>query len=140
VIFIKTSTKTHGFNQALIDMIAFSVSDFVTPSKDDLKKLQDDYKIHERSDAKFDDQLLRAHWLTDTWIRDCDRINCSKCDVSFNVINRRKHCRFCGEIFCSNCMSNSLTTLPDFGYMTPVKVCKSCYERNAYEVDVYLKK
>ncbi|MDP2438631.1 MAG: FYVE zinc finger domain-containing protein [archaeon] len=38
------------------------------------------------------------HWVTD----DSSDV-CYKCKEEFSLINRRHHCRFCGQLFCGNC-------------------------------------
>jgi hypothetical protein len=39
------------------------------------------------------------------WASDCERVMCSKCCSPFSLLTRRHHCRLCGEIFCSDCIS-----------------------------------
>jgi len=41
------------------------------------------------------------------WIEDTERTNCKICGAGFSFMNRRHHCRACGEIICSNCCSKS---------------------------------
>lgn len=60
--------------------------------------------------------------------------NCQKCNLSFNMLNRKHHCRMCGKIFCHTC-SQYKEIIPDF-YLEksqPVKICYSCRE-NLYEL------
>jgi FYVE zinc finger len=37
------------------------------------------------------------------WIPDSERTKCARCGKVFTAINRKHHCRQCGDIFCGNC-------------------------------------
>jgi hypothetical protein len=37
------------------------------------------------------------------WIPDSERIKCAHCGKVFTAINRKHHCRQCGDIFCGEC-------------------------------------
>ena len=61
------------------------------------------------------------------------------CGLVFGFINRKHHCRSCGEVFCSDCTPH-WTTIPSFlvnyyqrsNWWTPNKqcrVCDPCYKR-----------
>lgn len=43
--------------------------------------------------------LSHEHWKPNNAAN-----NCFDCDRPFSLINRRHHCRKCGEIFCANCL------------------------------------
>lgn len=62
------------------------------------------------------------------WVKDETAKACSKCAASFNVFNRKHHCRACGNIFCADCSSH-YTTIPFFGYNRPVRVCNDCHRK-----------
>lgn len=68
------------------------------------------------------------HRSEDHWINDNEVTNCPKCKAQFGVLERRHHCRKCGNIFCHKC-SNNRMDLPDMGYGEPVRVCDYCFER-----------
>nr|CAI5819357.1 unnamed protein product [Callosobruchus analis] len=53
---------------------------------------------------------------------------CHRCRVQFNIIQRKHHCRACGQVFCGQCTSRS-TTLPKYGIEKEVRVCDSCFEQ-----------
>jgi len=58
------------------------------------------------------------------WIDDCEAISCRICDNEFTVLNRRHHCRACGQIICESC---SLKRKLDIVRGTSlVRVCKLC--------------
>lgn len=42
------------------------------------------------------------------WIDDSSITECYICSKSFNIMNRRHHCRACGRIFCSSCSNNTI--------------------------------
>lgn len=56
-----------------------------------------------------------------------DLNNCSKCNCSFTLFNRKHHCRNCGNTFCHECSSKT-TSLPAFNIPEAVRVCDKCYE------------
>lgn len=39
---------------------------------------------------------------TPTWIQDNDTQQCSMCNTPFTFLNRRHHCRNCGEVYYNN--------------------------------------
>uniref|UniRef100_A0A0A9X6D9 Hepatocyte growth factor-regulated tyrosine kinase substrate n=1 Tax=Lygus hesperus TaxID=30085 RepID=A0A0A9X6D9_LYGHE len=53
---------------------------------------------------------------------------CHRCRVQFSVLQRKHHCRACGQVFCGQCTSK-LSTLPKFGIEKEVRVCDSCYDK-----------
>jgi len=46
------------------------------------------------------------------WIDDNTVSNCYNCNVLFTMFVRKHHCRFCGKIFCYQCLNYS-TNIPD---------------------------
>ena len=68
--------------------------------------------------------LARPHSSSDRsfWLAD-DRVKaCYECDVPFNLITRRHHCRLCGRIFCSTCTTNCVLEQG----ASPERVCNFC--------------
>lgn len=53
---------------------------------------------------------------------------CHRCRVTFSMVQRKHHCRACGQVFCNQC-SSKLSTLPKFGIEKEVRVCEACYEK-----------
>ncbi|KRT79297.1 hypothetical protein AMK59_6930 [Oryctes borbonicus] len=54
---------------------------------------------------------------------------CHRCRVTFTVMQRKHHCRACGQVFCHQCSQKS-TTLPKFGIEKEVRVCDACYDQH----------
>lgn len=51
---------------------------------------------------------------------------CDVCKCSFNTFRRRHHCRCCGRTLCAEHSSDQMA-LPQFGLLSPVRVCSKCY-------------
>ena len=60
------------------------------------------------------------------WILDEDIHSCMECQVEFNFLTRRHHCRACGNIICSNC-SPYKATIPTLDELNGSRVCVNCF-------------
>ncbi|XP_078690511.1 hepatocyte growth factor-regulated tyrosine kinase substrate-like isoform X4 [Branchiostoma floridae x Branchiostoma belcheri] len=52
---------------------------------------------------------------------------CHRCRVQFGMVQRKHHCRACGQVFCGKCSSKN-SIIPKFGIEKEVRVCDSCFE------------
>ncbi|RCI02189.1 1-phosphatidylinositol-3-phosphate 5-kinase, partial [Rhizopus stolonifer] len=57
----------------------------------------------------------------DFWMPDEQCKECYGCNAPFNLFRRKHHCRTCGRIFCSKCLSNNIHTSHS------LRVCNECY-------------
>ncbi|XP_029045385.1 hepatocyte growth factor-regulated tyrosine kinase substrate isoform X1 [Osmia bicornis bicornis] len=79
---------------------------------------------HKFPTLKESDAMFRAD-IAPPWV---DGDVCHRCRVSFNLVQRKHHCRACGQVFCNQCSSKTCT-LPKFGFEKEVRVCEACYEQ-----------
>ena len=60
----------------------------------------DDHEGRDREVSLFTSFITKKHWKPDE-----SRSRCAspKCNKRFSLIERRSHCRLCGDVFCSSC-------------------------------------
>lgn len=58
------------------------------------------------------------------WQHEDDIDKCQNCKSSLSVNRRKHHCRHCGRIFCSDCVTKSVESGPR---RRPAKVCDVCH-------------
>ncbi|KAL6452464.1 FAB1 1-phosphatidylinositol 3-phosphate 5-kinase FAB1 [Candida maltosa Xu316] len=84
--------------------------------------------------------IPRKYWMNDAFVSDC--LNCFR---PFTAFRRKHHCRFCGQIFCSDCTlfisynqhkdeRNNAVDSNKRPYNDKLRVCKPCYS----DVIIYL--
>ena len=90
------------------------------------------------------DTMTRSHWVPDS-----ERDSCHECHIKFGLIERKHHCRHCGEIFCQRHVMDKIylnadaefCQLRQFGGGVLVKVCHGCFIANdEYMQAIKLKK
>ncbi|XP_070187544.1 hepatocyte growth factor-regulated tyrosine kinase substrate-like isoform X4 [Littorina saxatilis] len=57
-----------------------------------------------------------------------DGETCTRCRVQFGMVQRKHHCRHCGEVFCNKCSAKN-SIIPKYGIEREVRVCDSCFEK-----------
>ncbi|CAG7726980.1 unnamed protein product [Allacma fusca] len=93
------------------------------------RAVQDVLNIMRAEGAKFPPLAeADAMFVSDTAPEWADSNTCHRCRTEFGVINRKHHCRACGQVFCGKCSSKT-ATLPKFGIEKEVRVCDACFER-----------
>ncbi|VDI26251.1 Rab GTPase-binding effector protein 1 [Mytilus galloprovincialis] len=58
------------------------------------------------------------------WQQEEDIDDCNNCKQQFSVTKRKHHCRHCGRIFCSDCVTKTVNSGPN---SRPSKVCDICH-------------
>ncbi|KXS20835.1 hypothetical protein M427DRAFT_119374 [Gonapodya prolifera JEL478] len=66
------------------------------------------------------EDAMRRYWMKDETAKEC-----SACNLPFNILRRRHHCRICGRIFCNSCASTIISG-ERFGYNGSMRVCDYC--------------
>lgn len=80
------------------------------------------YKFPEMKDVS--DKLFASD-VAPEW---ADGDVCHRCRTSFSLVNRKHHCRNCGQVFCGQC-SGKTSILPKYGIEKEVRVCDGCYDQ-----------
>ncbi|XP_075231994.1 hepatocyte growth factor regulated tyrosine kinase substrate isoform X1 [Lycorma delicatula] len=83
----------------------------------------EDYKFPALKES---DAMFSADTAPEWADADC----CHRCRVQFGMVQRKHHCRACGQVFCNQCSSKNCT-LPKFGIEKEVRVCDACYNNNS---------
>ena len=64
------------------------------------------------------------------WLQDEGCQKCAGCQDGFSALNRRHHCRSCGNLYCATCAPEEGIPLPGLGYREPVRACLACVQRS----------
>ncbi|KAJ8290343.1 hypothetical protein GJAV_G00011660 [Gymnothorax javanicus] len=70
------------------------------------------------------------------WVPDKECPRCMQCDVKFDFITRKHHCRRCGKCFCDKCCSKKVA-LPRMCFVDPVRQCAECGLVSQKEMEFY---
>ena len=62
------------------------------------------------------------------WVLDEEVTCCTTCRAEFDWVNRRHHCRHCGQIYCDACSSERSLLPAAFGQADPQRVCTPCHK------------
>ncbi|KAJ8614501.1 hypothetical protein CTAYLR_000767 [Chrysophaeum taylorii] len=64
-------------------------------------------------------------WVDD---RTTERCMGRSCQVAFDsLLERRHHCRYCGNVFCQGCSSKNSMLPPEWHIKEPQRVCNECF-------------
>ena len=74
---------------------------------------------------KLEKRQLEQKGFAPVWIPDDQAPNCMDCNAKFTFVNRRHHCRSCGDCICKNCFRMKIA-IPGLGDI-PQNVCTKCY-------------
>ena len=84
------------------------------------------------------DNPNESNYIAPIWKKDTERTHCPLCNTKFNLINRRHHCRKCGELCCNDCslrrvkINQKLERICDLCDPDDIKVMNTAvYDRNA---------
>lgn len=82
-----------------------------------------DARLHETTDVPYS----REYWMPDKLCKAC-----YECELPFNVLRRKHHCRFCGQVFCHSCSSHFVDgrTLLLVGMVRACKLCNNQVSKN----------
>lgn len=70
------------------------------------------------------DSVRPSYWMSDDLIT-----NCCVCQLEFDILNAKHHCRSCGQGVCDEC-SLQRRPVPDRGWQYPVRVCDNCLRKS----------
>eukprot|EP01102_Stenamoeba_stenopodia_P014614 TRINITY_DN4877_c0_g1_i1.p1 TRINITY_DN4877_c0_g1~~TRINITY_DN4877_c0_g1_i1.p1 ORF type:complete len:794 (-),score=150.51 TRINITY_DN4877_c0_g1_i1:107-2488(-) len=85
-----------------------------------------DEEVRRKQTLARKEKTFDAGFEAPVWVQDKDATHCFKCHDEFTFVNRRHHCRACGNVVCGDC-SNRRITLPGVGTNEPQRVCVNCY-------------
>lgn len=72
-------------------------------------------------------ELSITHAMRPVWRQEEMVERCGKCQAGFSWVNRKHHCRNCGDVICDDCSpQHDYRPLIHLGYTTPVRVCRGC--------------
>ncbi|CEG49989.1 zinc finger protein [Plasmopara halstedii] len=69
--------------------------------------------------------ILSNHQSPPRWVKDEFVEACMHCNVEFDLLKRKHHCRGCGLVYCDRCTS-TFDRVVKFEFMEPVRLCTTC--------------
>ncbi|XP_013789466.1 hepatocyte growth factor-regulated tyrosine kinase substrate-like isoform X2 [Limulus polyphemus] len=123
---IKTTTNENVRNKILELIQSWA---YAFRNEPNYRAVQDTVNLIKMDGFKFptvkeSDAMFSADTAPDWTDGDC----CNRCRVQFTVVQRKHHCRNCGQIFCGKCSSKT-SAIPRFGIEKEVRVCEACWEK-----------
>ncbi|GBN45455.1 Hepatocyte growth factor-regulated tyrosine kinase substrate [Araneus ventricosus] len=123
---VKTTTNENVRNR-ILELIQVWAHVFRNEPK--YRSVQDIFNMLKMEGYKL--QALKeseAMFVADTAPEWADGSCCHRCRTQFTVVQRKHHCRNCGQIFCHKCSSRNCP-IPRFGIEKDVRVCEGCWEK-----------
>ena len=92
------------------------------------RELAEQWNAEAGDDSGNDDEDDDAKGAKKEWASDASTTNCFLTDVKFGVVQRKHHCRYCGQIFVAEVCKRT-AKIPSMGFDTPVRVCDVCFDQ-----------
>lgn len=136
--------RTHTNTQSSIHSTASSIYSAYRHRFQDLVNYYQKDTNSSAGSRSMNKQPTRTHWVPDS-----ERDSCHACHTKFSMLERKHHCRHCGELFCQKDLPDMVylnsdaqfCQLRQFGGGVLVKVCHGCYIANdEYMQAIKLKK
>ncbi|GIY88146.1 hepatocyte growth factor-regulated tyrosine kinase substrate [Caerostris extrusa] len=122
---VKTTTNENVRNR-ILELVQVWAHVFRNESK--YRSVQDIYNMLKMEGYKFqaprESEAMFVAYTAPEW---ADGSCCHRCRTQFTVVQRKHHCRNCGQIFCHKCSSRTCP-IPRFGIEKDVRVCEGCWE------------
>ncbi|XP_065211031.1 rab GTPase-binding effector protein 1-like isoform X2 [Planococcus citri] len=90
---------------------------------DNSEKVQKDFVLLSQSLQQELEKIREAENEV-RWEHEEDVLECKRCKSNFSVTRKKLHCRHCGRIFCSSCLTHVVNSGPNH---RPSKVCDVCH-------------
>ena len=93
------------------------------------KQAKEELEDNANTQGRYLDYLRSAQ--PPQWVPDHSKQakSCNNCSKRFDWIRRKHHCRFCGSVFCAECISFRSLLPVNFGVRRPEKVCGVCNQK-----------
>eukprot|EP01035_Chromulina_nebulosa_P019391 gene19391-25260_t len=118
-----TSTDTVE-NHERSFLIESKAKSFVTWAKD-VSERNEWYNAIMDAMLANNDMIKETTGIAPLWTPDSAQSNCEECNVLFNLMTRRHHCRNCGKLLCGGC-SIYRCMVPHVNPNNKVRVCVNC--------------
>ncbi|CAO1317164.1 unnamed protein product [Diamesa serratosioi] len=123
---VQTTTHENVRNK-MLELIQTWAFAFRTAHK--YRGIQDTMNILKTEGFKFPEMKESdAMFCSDVAPEWADGEVCNRCRVPFSILQRKHHCRHCGQVFCGQC-SSKFCMLPKFGIEKEVRVCDGCFDQ-----------
>ena len=87
-----------------------------------------DYRLNGGRARSNTGEFIPPRWIPDEEVHFCSNNNGNPpcLNREFDWVNRKHHCRHCGQIFCDDCSSKKALLPVAFGLRDPQRVCNQC--------------